>query len=138
MATRLVSNFKGVCKECEEDYDKGDMIFYDPSPKDIGKKAIVCVNYECYKDQGGKEVKLTGDKSTNADDFTFVFPKGEDAIMQKLEYIDPIVDTILLHVDRKVRDMYPNLSPSSSVFGTIRYALAVLYKDLYIARNFKN
>lgn len=126
MGIQLVSKYKGQCPECDESYKVGDKIYFDGDNKNSRGKSIVCVDLECFREQGGK---LDTDGSS---EFRFIPPKNNhyDDIM--FSPIEDLFDTIVIRAHNRTKKQMPNLDEDSSAFGQIRNANMDKYIKLYI------
>ena len=135
MGARIATKYKGKCFECDAEWKEKDMIYYDGNKKNKRGKSVVCSNYECFADQGGKldpDVKV----NNTTEDLLFSPPlKQDDVTNDRLDMIDKVLDTIVIRAHQKVEKLYPKLDRKSNTFGMIRNAFIDHYKDLYIARN---
>lgn len=131
MGIQIEAKYAGQCPECEEEFDVGEDIYYQKRPKP--KKSIVCVNFKCFEDQGGKLDKPP--EKLSEEEYLFVLPKlGDNAKDMSLLGIPDILDQIIILAHDKVKRLMPNLSENSNTFGQVRNAFITHYKDIYLAR----
>lgn len=133
MGIQLAAKFPGQCPECEEDFDKGEDIYYEKRPKP--KKSIVCVNYKCFTDQGGKLDKPL--ESISEEEYLFVPPKINLLTSPTdMTAVEQVLNTMIVRANNKVKELMPNLSPNSNTFGQVRNAFITHYKDIYLMRKY--
>jgi len=128
----LPARYAGVCPECEEDFDVGEEIYYEKRPKP--KKSIVCVNYKCFTDQGGK--LDTPPETNKGEEYFFIPPTSAEENTNEWRIIESILNTMIVSANKKVKELMPNLNPNSNTFGQVRNAFITHYKDIFLARNF--
>ena len=133
MGILLPAKYAGVCPECEEDFDVGEEIYYEKRPKP--RKNIVCVNYKCFTDQGGKlDKKPLG--NIGEEEYLFVPPNFGVEDVSEWRIIESTINTIIGTANNKVKQLMPNLKPNSNTFGQVRNAFITHYKDIYLARRY--
>ena len=132
MGTRIVSQWKGSCPECENKWQKGEFIFFDGRRKNRENKKLACSNYECFIDQGGTFDDGVDIKNT-VNDLDFFEPKFVNKeMLAELDKLDPILNAFIVKASKKVKELHPKLDPKDNTFGMIRNAMITHYKDLYV------
>lgn len=132
MGIQLAAKYAGQCPECEEEFDVGEQIYYEKRPKP--KKSIVCVNFQCFSDQGGKVDKPK--EELGEEEYLFVPPNFGVEESGEWRIIESILNTIIGTANKKVKELMPNLNENSNTFGQVRNAFITHYKDIYLARNY--
>jgi len=128
MGIQIPARYAGQCPECEEEFDVGEDIYYQKRAKP--KKSIVCVNFKCFTDQGGKLDKPP--ESLTEEEYLFVPPKPETDLESRLDIAEDILNSIIIRANKKVKQLMPNLNENSNTFGQVRNAFITHYKDIYL------
>lgn len=129
MAMRISANFHSKCIECEEEWEKGEKIYWDPDTKNKKGKSPTCITYHCYKAQGGADVNE--EASSGKEDLTFVTPKETGAFEYKVKTVEQILDTLISRAHKKTDELYPLLAKKSNTYGMIRNAFIDHYISIY-------
>jgi len=130
MAMRISANFHSKCIECEEEWEKGEKIYWDPDTKNKKGKSPTCITYHCYQAQGGADI--SEETPSGKEDLTFVAPKETEAFEYKIKTVEQILDTLTSRAHKKTSELYPNLEPKSNTFGMIRNAFIDHYINIYV------
>jgi hypothetical protein len=69
MGTQLTAKRAGTCPECKKSWKIGDQAYWDSSVKNSAGFSVMCIDADCFKEQGGKETPKSGG-------FTGGFKKG--------------------------------------------------------------
>ena len=54
MGTKLTTKRAGTCPECKKSWNIGDEAFWDNSVKNSAGFSVICIDQDCFKEQGGK------------------------------------------------------------------------------------
>ena len=54
MGTKLTTKRAGTCPECKKSWNPGDPAFWDNSLKNSAGFSVICIDEDCFKEQGGK------------------------------------------------------------------------------------
>jgi len=93
MAMRISANFHSKCIECEEEWEKGEKIYWDPDTKNKKGKSPTCITYHCYQAQGGADI--SEEASSGKEDLTFIIPVETAAF----ESDEIVLEKILAHYE---------------------------------------
>jgi len=135
MAMRISANFHSKCLECDEEWEKGEKIYWDPDTKNKKGKAPTCITYHCYQAQGGEDINE--EQKDGKLDLTFKIPAFSKAYDLALQPLENVLDNFIYRAHYKVKDLYPLLDEKSQTYGMIRNAFIDKYIDLYTHRNNK-
>jgi len=129
---KLATQYNGVCAECETKYKVGDMVYYDKEHTNSKGNAIVCKDYACFSEQGGKVDVKSSSARTTVEDLTIELPDIE----VRAEIISDNITVLmcLKTADKTVKKLYPKLDVLSNTFGMIRNTIKDNLVDMYNAR----
>lgn len=54
MGTKLTTKRAGTCPECKKTWNPGDEAYWDNSIKNSAGFSVICIDEDCFKEQGGK------------------------------------------------------------------------------------
>jgi len=129
---KLATQYVGKCPECETSYVKGEMIYYDKEHTNVKGNAIVCKDYACFSEQGGKVDVKSSSARTTVEDLEFNLP----ATVPRNEVVvgGIIVKECIVLADKITRELYPKLDALSNTYGQIRNAFKTDLVNIYNAR----
>jgi len=133
MAMRISANFHSKCLECDEEWEKGEKIYWDPDTKNKKNKSPTCITYHCYQAQGGTDI--SEEQTSGKEDLTFVITKETSAFDYIIHGVEQRLDTLISRAHKKTGALYPNLDQKSNTFGMIRNAFIDHYVKLYTHRD---
>jgi len=116
----MATQYSGQCIECETKYARGMMVYYDKEHLNSKGNAIVCTNYSCFSEQGGKVDVKSSSARTTVEDLEFNIPDvgtNNNIISASL-----LVKQCLVQAHKITTELYPKLDPLSNTFGQIRNA----------------
>jgi len=135
---KIATQYSGVCVECETKYSKNDIVYYDKEHTNSKGNAIVCKDFACFSEQGGKVDLKSSSARTTVEDLTFEIP-GDIIIVRPEIISDNITVLMCLKTAHKtVSQLYPKLDPLSNTFGMIRNAIKDNLVSMYNARRICN
>jgi hypothetical protein len=70
MGTKLKAKRAGTCPECQKPWNVGDEAYWDNSVKNSANFSVMCIDEDCFKEQGGKVTPKTGFQSGNTRSFS--------------------------------------------------------------------
>jgi len=133
MAMRISANFHSKCLECDEEWEKGEKIYWDPDTKNKKGKSPTCITYHCYQAQGGEDINE--EQASGKEDLTFVLPLATQGYDISLQPLEKVLDVLIVRSHHKTAELYPNLNQKSNTFGMIRNAFIDHYVKLYTHRS---
>jgi len=130
---KIATQYNGVCVECETKYSKNEMVYYDKEHTNSKGNAIVCKDYACFSEQGGKvDVKSSSARTTVEDLTSGIF--SSSSIRAEIMAGRSVVEECFTLADEITRDIYSKLDPLSNTFGQIRNAFKTDLVNIYIGR----
>lgn len=54
MGTKLTTKRAGTCPECKKSWNIGEEAYWDNSVKNSAGFSVICIDQECFNEQGGK------------------------------------------------------------------------------------
>jgi hypothetical protein len=55
MGTKLTAKRAGTCPECKKPWKVGEEAYWDKAVKNSAGFSVMCIDEDCFKEQGGKE-----------------------------------------------------------------------------------
>jgi len=126
MGTKLTAKRAGTCPECKKTWNIGEEAYWDSSVKNSAGFSVICIDEDCFKEQGGKLTpKPSGGFSSG---FKRGFSKPQVDVTLKVPEIE-ISDSVrndaqtlkeyIRQADELVEELY-NLPAGDQTRGQIR------------------
>jgi len=130
---KLATQYKGQCAECETKYNIGDMVYYDKEHTNSKGNAVVCKDYACFTEQGGKvDLKSSSARTTVENLASNMF--SSSIIRAEIRAGKSVVEECFTLADEITKEIYSKLDPLSNTFGQIRNAFKTDLVNIYNAR----
>ncbi len=120
VGVKIATQYSGQCVECETKYARGMMVYYDKDHTNSKGNAIVCTDYACFSEQGGKIDDKSSSARTTIEDLEFNLP--DVSTNNNVIYATLLVKQCLVTAHVITKQIYPKLDPLSNTFGQIRNA----------------
>ena len=134
---KIATQYNGVCSECETKYKIGEMIYYDKEHTNSKGNAIVCKDYACFSEQGGKVDVKSGSARTTVEDLSSgIF--SSNSVRAEIRAGKSVVEECFTVADEITKEIYSKLDPLSNTFGQIRNAFKTDLVNIYNANRICN
>jgi hypothetical protein len=122
MGTKISAKYAGDCKNCGSDWEVGDEICYQKTPK------AICVDMECFTEQGGTidSNRSFGNKKLTTSNNSWtknqpIITKLPDCIpADNIKQAADIWDQFFVVSHHRVHALYPDEDITGDRFGQIR------------------
>jgi len=121
MGTELITKRAGTCPECKKSWKVGEKAFWDNSIKNSAGFSVICIDEDCFKEQGGKITPRTqGYSKPGFSPRADVTLKVPDVVISKeIAHSADILEGYIKQADNLVEDLY-SLPAGDQTRGQIR------------------